>query len=289
MAREINTKRIEAERLYRESKGQMKLIDISKQLDVPEGTIRGWKNRDKWNAESNATLQNKTCSVADKKRSVTNSKKKVAKDEKEKVAAEKIIEIDNDLTDKQKLFCIYYIKYFNSTKAYQKAYHCGYDAANANGNRLIAKDSIQLEIKRLKADKFKGAFLEKGDILQRYIDIALADITDFLEFGQKEITIQGEEGKGDTSLLVNYVDLKDSSEIDGTMISEVSSGKAGVKLKLHDKMKALEFLANNIGLLDVATQEKIDMERKKFEYLQQDKGDKTIIVKTNIPRGADNE
>ncbi|MBD5550466.1 MAG: terminase [Lachnospiraceae bacterium] len=41
----------------------LKLVDISKQLDLPEGTIRCWKNRYKWNA----TLQKNKCNVAKNK------------------------------------------------------------------------------------------------------------------------------------------------------------------------------------------------------------------------------
>ena len=43
----------------------MKLIEISEKLGVPEGTVRSWKNRYKWN---NATLQKEKCNVARKKR-----------------------------------------------------------------------------------------------------------------------------------------------------------------------------------------------------------------------------
>ena len=58
-------KRIEqAQELY--LKG-LKLVDISKQLDLPEGTIRSWKNRYKWDNGSNATLQKNECSVAKNK------------------------------------------------------------------------------------------------------------------------------------------------------------------------------------------------------------------------------
>lgn len=40
------------------------LIEISKLLNVPEGTVRSWKNRYKWEEESNATLRKPECNVA---------------------------------------------------------------------------------------------------------------------------------------------------------------------------------------------------------------------------------
>ena len=45
----------------------LKLVDIARQLDLPEGTIRSWKNRYKWNNGGNATLQKSKCNVANKK------------------------------------------------------------------------------------------------------------------------------------------------------------------------------------------------------------------------------
>lgn len=68
MPRAPSEKKGEAEKLF--NKG-MKLTDIAKKLGVPEGTVRSWKNRDKWGSrdskknkcnvanddEENATLQ----------------------------------------------------------------------------------------------------------------------------------------------------------------------------------------------------------------------------------------
>lgn len=34
---------------------------------------------------------------------------------------------NQDLNDKQQLFCIYYLKYFNTTNAYKKAYEFSYN------------------------------------------------------------------------------------------------------------------------------------------------------------------
>lgn len=54
MARAPNEKQIMAKNLFDIG---CKLIEISKELDIPEGTIRSWKNRYNWDDENNATLQ----------------------------------------------------------------------------------------------------------------------------------------------------------------------------------------------------------------------------------------
>ena len=51
----------EARKLYASG---AKLIEVSQKLGIPEGTIRSWKNRYKWDS---ATLRKKNCNVAKKK------------------------------------------------------------------------------------------------------------------------------------------------------------------------------------------------------------------------------
>lgn len=41
-----------------------KLIEIANSFGIPEGTVRSWKNRYKWDDDSNATLQKEKCNVA---------------------------------------------------------------------------------------------------------------------------------------------------------------------------------------------------------------------------------
>ena len=61
MPRKPDERITQAKELY--LKGQ-KLIEIASQLGVPEGTVRSWKNRYKWD-----------CNVAKEKRNVAKAKK----------------------------------------------------------------------------------------------------------------------------------------------------------------------------------------------------------------------
>lgn len=210
-------------------------------------------------------------------------KKKVAEKKKEEKIENKIIDkvvkkvIENkDLNDKQKLFCIYYIKCFNATKAYQKAYGVEYTSAVVAGPRLLGNVRIKAEIEQLKADKFKGAMLSIQDLLQKYIDIALSDINDYIQYGHEKIPVidkktkkQKVDANGQPQYWINnYVILKDSKKVDGTLVTEVSEGKDGIKLKLMDKKFALEFLGKFSGLLSIETKQKLDIERRKMELAE---------------------
>lgn len=61
MARAPDARVEQAKELFLSGK---KLIEIAQLLGVPEGTVRSWKNRYKWNGSNNATLQKSKRNVA---------------------------------------------------------------------------------------------------------------------------------------------------------------------------------------------------------------------------------
>lgn len=219
MARSPNQKAEKARELY---KGGMKLVEIASQLDVPAGTVRRWKSTYHWDGEQQSERSEKKSERSESKKSVT---KKAVADEVKQVIQ------NTDLTDKQQLFCIYYIRCFNATKAYQKAYGCGYTTAVTNGPALLGNTRIKEEILQLKQDRLNREFLSESDIFQKYMDIAFADINDFVDIS------------------AGFVTAKDG--IDGTIVSEVSNTQSGVKIKLADRMKALQWLTDH---MDFATE-----------------------------------
>ena len=82
-----------------------------------------------------------------KERNVAKENKQAKRVKKEPVAHEVEAVIQNtDLTDKQQLFCIYYIRCFNATKAYQKAYGSDYTTAMVNGHQLLRNTKVKDEI-----------------------------------------------------------------------------------------------------------------------------------------------
>ena len=250
MARAPNPKMVKAKKLY--EKG-MKLAEIAEKLGVPDGTVRRWKCNYDW----------------DNKRSDNKGERSEKKSERSKkniklknVVVNELAR-DDELTDKQKLFCIYYVKCFNATKAYQKAYKCKYETAAVNGNRLLRNTKIKSEILALKENKLNRAFVSKDDIFQKYLDIAFSDITDYTEFGVKEVEIEGEKGKKER-IKVPYVNIKNSDEVDGTLISEISDKK----VKLLDRMKALEWLTTHMNFANKEQKAKYDKLRAEIDLLK---------------------
>lgn len=87
---------------------------------------------------------------------------------------------------------------------------------------------ITQEIDRLKAEQMTDLKLDVRDMLQKYIDIAFADITDFLGFGSEEVVARNKFGNVMTdddgkeiTYTHNIVSFKNADEVDGTIITEV--------------------------------------------------------------------
>lgn len=285
MAREPNEKVSKAYKLFKEG---YKLKDIASELEVAEGTVRSWKKRYNW---GDATQRKNKCNVAKE----NNNKNKIKKDIKEPVVEEVKEVLENtELTDKQRLFCIYYIKRFNATKAYQKAYGCSYETALVSGPRLLGNVRIQEEIQNLKEGKLNRIMLSEEDIFQKYMDIAFSDIGDYLSFKKvrKNKWTKNEQGEYIPALNpdtgqqdyfeYNVVELNNSKELDTSILQEVSEGKDGVKIKLQDKMKALQWLSDYMG---IATEEqklkisKLKSEVNKLDSTNENTGPIEIVIK----------
>jgi phage terminase small subunit len=268
MPKKRSPERDKAFDIYKEHKGEIQLREIGKLLNTPEKTISGWKVKDRWDEVLNGVLQLNT--------EYSKQKKLSSKQEKKEAKLKGVIEADSsELNDKQNLFCTYYVKYRNKTKAYMKAYQCSWENANAHAYELWYNVGVKNEIDRQLKELRDTIKLDAQDIVQRYTDIAFADITDYVEFGQEEVPVMGpfgpivikKKGHPDVELkkVVNVVRFKESAEIDGTIISEVKQGRDGASIKLQDKMKALDWLANHMDLLDTATKEKLKIAQNKLE------------------------
>ncbi|MXP77245.1 phage portal protein [Lachnospiraceae bacterium WCA-9-b2] len=260
MPRARSPKRDEAYKMWLDSNGKTKLKDIASALGVSESQVRKWKNLDKWN--SNVTNQ-PNGNVTKRKRGG-----RQRNDDKVDPAVEQVVE-NTELTDKQKLFCLYYIRCFNATKAYKKAYECSYETAMVNGYGLLRNTKVKEEILRLKQNRLNREMLDESDIFQWYLDIARADIKDYVEFGNEEISVTDKQGNEHT-IKVSNVNIKNDREVDGILISEISKGKDGVKVKLPDKLKAMDWIADHMNLATEKQRAEIEQMRANTERLRRD-------------------
>lgn len=226
----------------------MKYKDIATKYGVSMNTVKSWKKRYAWSRNKKTGCIQKGCTQNKKG---AHKKEAVAEDVSQVV-------INDELTDQQQLFCLYQSRMFNYTKAYMKAYPgCTYASAAVLGSRLMKNQLIRETIEQLKQNHMNREMLKQEDIFQKYMDIAFADMNDYMSFGQEEI----ETDYGPR--MINSVRLKESDQVDGTLITEVKQGRDGVSVKLADRMKAIDWLADHMDIATAEQKAKIEQIRAK--------------------------
>ena len=226
----------------------MKQKEIAKKYGTTINTVKSWSRRYEWSKK--------------KKKGAPQNKSVHTKKECKKIA-EEIVET-SELDEEHQLFCIYYLKYHNKVKAYQKVKpNTPYNSACVMASRWSKQPAVIEEINRLKKELYEDALLDPHDIVQKYIDIAFADLNDYLEYGQEEVpVIIKNPDTGEDEVLkrtVNMVKFKESAFADGTILSEVKQGRNGASIKLADRMKALDWLSKHMNLATEEQRAKIDL------------------------------
>lgn len=235
--------RKEAFLIWARSDGRGYLDRIAKEVGMTEMQIHHYKKKDKWD-EKLKKYQ------AKQSKKLSNVSEVLREDSKFKDASEdemnEIQEIlDNSgLTDKRKIFILHYLNSLNITQA---ALNAGYPKASARvrGFEIINDERIKPVVGKIVNLMQKNLYVSARDVVDEYVKIAFADITDYVEFDKQQ------------------VNLKPSDQVDGRLITEVKQGRDGLTIKLADKMKALERLEK---LFEIMPDRKLQLERDKFEW-----------------------
>lgn len=228
MPRARSPNREKAFALWKASKGKRKNKDIAAELGVSESQISRWRKEDAWDESVTKKFTNRK-SKTKRKEKESFGPSKNQKEKTAKAIAKSLLE-NQELTEKQKLFCLFYLDNRNATQAYLKAYKCAYITARVEGSRILTKPAIQAELTRLKEIRNIGLALDGLDIVERMMRIGFADITDFVQFR------------------AGIVNVYSSDMIDGGIVSEIKQTQSGVSIKLEDRMKALMWLADYFEL-----------------------------------------
>lgn len=240
------------------------LESIAEKLGKTPATIRSWKSRYKWGKEKSATQQKKECNA---------TKNATKKKKKEKVVSDEILDImvNDELTDKQRLFCIYYMQSFNAT---QSAIKAGYskNTAMEQGSRLLRNVKVKEHLNELKILYAHDSYLDGKRILERHNQVALSDVKDFVDFKTENTFvcwdededgnyIRKEDGTKKPILRKKWTfNIKDDDEVDGTLIKKIGMGKNGPVIELEERNKSLDFLTKFHGL-----DPKLELEKERLK------------------------
>jgi phage terminase small subunit len=180
---------------------------------------------------------------------------------------------ENGLTIREETFVLEYLIDFNSARAAIAAGYSQHTAASI-GWELLRKPHIQQRLRQeAEADAIRLG-INRDRILLEYARIAFGNVGDYVSFGQRQIPIEGtsapssedgNDGAAPLTQTINYVDLNSSNQVDTSLISEISQGRDGVKVKLHDKMKALDKLERYLDVMPDTWKRKVEEERLGLE------------------------
>lgn len=212
----------------------MKYKEISAKYGVPIGTLKSWRARDGWKKDATATSK---------------VQPKQTKDAP-KVAPPVIDELENnsELTDKQKLFCTYYMQRFNASWAYMKAYKVSFSTAYTAGPRLLGNVVIKKQLEELKKAQAADVFITANDILAEYAKQATSNYGDFVKYDVQDVIDEEKLDANGEPLHYSSINIRpeDMDKVDMSLVKSMHRGKDGFVVELYDKQKAQQVLLDRL-------------------------------------------
>lgn len=146
------------------------------------------------------------------------------------------------LTAKQARFIEEYLVDFNATQA---AIRAGYseETAGVIGYENLKKPYIQAEIRKRQADTAAALSITRDAVLREWKRIGFSDIRKVARFEGGELHVaDSDDLTEDEAAAISELSMSETNGEKGNSVSR--------KVKLHDKVKALENLSKHLGLLD---------------------------------------
>jgi phage terminase small subunit len=137
--------------------------------------------------------------------------------------------------------------------AYPKSVNWKDSAVDSNASTLFANAKVLQRYNEIHDRLIKEAedecIVSAKEVLRELKRIGFADIKDFISFRTGKVFIGFDAHGNPVSDYQQIIQMKDSDDVDGKMISEVSINAKGVfSFKLHDKMSALDKLGKHLKL-----------------------------------------
>lgn len=194
---------------YIEDGGEVSIKVLSRVGKVPQSYVRKWIKDENWDQY-----------LTTEKEDLTQRTREFIKSAAERYG----------LSEKEELFCYHFFRTKNATQAALRAGYGSHYSYNA-AYHILQKDNVREFMKELQTHACEELFVSTIDILRMWAKIAFADMTDYVSVSGAGVT------------------LRNSSSVDGQVITEVKEGRDGVTVKLADKMKALDRLSSYLKVL----------------------------------------
>lgn len=155
----------------------------------------------------------------------------------------------DQLTELQQRLCTNVIAGMTQRQAYVAA---GGKAAtetaiDSSASEILRNPQVMAFMGSMKDQAISDAVMSRQEALERLSNFARTDLKDLVEFGNYEIGVDDETGK---PIVQASWSIKDSALQDPqkmAVISELTAGKEGIKIKTHSPITAIQQLAKMQG------------------------------------------
>lgn len=153
-----------------------------------------------------------------------------------------------NLTPKQEKFCLEYLKTGNASEAYRTAYDAADmkpESIHRNAYELVNNTKIASRLAELNASAVSDAVMTRQEAMEKLSNLARTDLADVVEFSSCEVGMDGE-----TPVIQATWKIKDSAFMNPkqlAIITELSAGREGIKIKTHSQLAAIQQLAKMQG------------------------------------------
>ena len=136
------------------------------------------------------------------------------------------------LTEKQKRFVAEYLVDLNATQA---AIRAGYSKKNADkiGHELLGKTRVSDAIQEAMNERSSRTEITQDMVLRELAAIGFSKATDYVNIQDGVVLLKDTDGMTDAQK---------------SAIASIEDGKYGAKVRLHDKVRALEKLGEHLGM-----------------------------------------
>ncbi|MCC8381079.1 terminase small subunit [Xenorhabdus sp. PB30.3] len=162
------------------------------------------------------------------------------------------------LTDEQKVlfdaltplpqkFALGILKGLNQVDAYRKAGgKAKGESARTQASRMITFDNVKTFLDAMNQEAVSDAVMSRQEALERLSAMGRVSIHDIADFRNSQIG-EDDEGKPVFQATWQFKDSALQNPVALSAVSELTTGKDGIKLKLHDPKSAIKQLAELLG------------------------------------------
>ena len=156
------------------------------------------------------------------------------------------------LTPRQQAFCAEYLIDLNGAAAARRA---GYSkkGADVRGAELLGNRKVQVELQKLMGTRARRTQIDADAVLTELGHIGFSQIVDLVEWNHEDgVQVKDSEALAGEPILAAIAEIQEGS-------STIGAHASGIKIKLHDKIRALELIGRHLGLFN-KTQVVVELE-----------------------------